>query len=99
MRHGRASLMGAMLAVSALGMPAGPGPRRLFSGKAPKYPGQREAYLVGAWRPLSPAAIGEHNKAVDRRKAEAREAAALARLGRTIEELRGGAFETAEVRP
>lgn len=27
-----------------------------------KYPGQRRAYLVGAWRPMTGAEIAEHNR-------------------------------------
>lgn len=37
-----------------------------------KYPGQRSAYLRGAWRPWSQAEIEAHNQRVEKAKAEAR---------------------------
>lgn len=58
----------------------GPGPRVLE-------PVSRD-YLKFAHRPMTEAQIAEHNAEVARRKAQAREAAVLARLRRTVEEVR-----------
>lgn len=37
-----------------------------------KYPGQRRAYLAGAWRPMSAAQIAEHNAGLPTRERRTR---------------------------
>lgn len=50
---------------------AGP-PGRVFVRRAEKYPGQRSAYLVGAWRPMTEGEIRTHNAGLPARAGRVR---------------------------